>query len=189
MPTCTKYNPKFDYVWKRCLTGPTWDKSIRRNFSAKPKDETTPEFYLSHTELKIQGKNMIEYARMTTRDTYRTLSPDSASRNNSKEKDLQETENLPTVSSTGNALTETKDTTRKVVSATAESEEAEKVGVKAETKKKKYQRIHAPDFRKTISRDQLDKLNGDKRTVIPFTLPNFKWTRESNHQLNQDLLF
>jgi len=57
-PNCTKYNPKYDYIWKRCLTGPTWDKSERRNYSAKDNKFISPDFYLSHTELNVKGKNM-----------------------------------------------------------------------------------------------------------------------------------
>lgn len=47
-------------------------------------------------------------------------------------------------------------------------------------KNKKYFRIQAPDFKKSMSRERLDKIHGDKKGVIPFSMPNYTLIRESN---------
>lgn len=44
--------------------------------------------------------------------------------------------------------------------------------------------IKAPDFKKLLSRDYLERLHEDKRTVIPFSLPNYKYTQPSNNYDN-----
>ena len=66
-PTCTKYNPNNKFIWKRIITGPTWDQSKRKNYTIKPKDEVQPKFYLSHSNFKIDGRNFIDLARQTNR--------------------------------------------------------------------------------------------------------------------------
>jgi hypothetical protein len=50
----------------------------------------------------------------------------------------------------------------------------------------RWVKIQAPDFKKIISREQLEKIYGDKRTIIPFSFPNFKWTRPSKNFLNSN---
>ena len=45
--------------------------------------------------------------------------------------------------------------------------------------KKDRSRLRGPDFKKLLSRDYLDRLHEDKRTVIPFSKPNYNYTTNS----------
>lgn len=51
------------------------------------------------------------------------------------------------------------------------------------TEKSKYRKIQAPDFEKTISREHLDRIQGDKKTVIPFTIPKHEGTWASKFNI------
>ena len=48
------------------------------------------------------------------------------------------------------------------------------------SKKVQYTKNCAPDFDKSISRSHLDKIFGDKKTVIPFSVPKYDAVRPSN---------
>ena len=50
----------------------------------------------------------------------------------------------------------------------------------SKTQTSKWIRTQAPDFKKIISREHLERIYGDKRTIIPFSIPNFKITKPSN---------
>jgi hypothetical protein len=57
--------------------------------------------------------------------------------------------------------------------------EDEKSENKPEKKIKKYTRIQAPDFKKSMTREKLDQVYGDKRGVIPFSMPKYNLIQES----------
>ena len=50
---------------------------------------------------------------------------------------------------------------------------------RSEKKVKKYNRIQAPDFKKTITREKLNLIYDDKKGVIPFSMPKYTLVRES----------
>jgi hypothetical protein len=156
-PSCTKYNPKHDFLQSRVIVAPAWDlappkfdkkRRIKRRSSKNASEEKLwdyvekePEdvkYYLSHTDFKIESKNFVDLARQTKRGEFITTKYQSADDFSSRRKERSQS-NSPRF--------------------------------------KKWKKIQAPDFRKTMSREQLDKVYGDKRTVIPFSFPNFKWTR------------
>ena len=49
---------------------------------------------------------------------------------------------------------------------------------RAKEQQAKKHLIKAPDFKKLISRDHLNMMDDKKKSVIPFSLPNFKQVRE-----------
>ena len=177
MPTCTRYKPKYDYIWQRCLTGAEWSKSIKRNFSAKPLIDVKPGFYIFHKELNIKGRNLIEYARMTQRDMFKT---NTVNNSRNKIKDIVNSEQ-----SLDQALTTTVTTNSLRLNTNTDEESNltdDYVVKEKKEKKKKFSKIQAPDFKKTISRNQLNKVRADKNNVIPFSTPNYKWTTLSNYK-------
>jgi hypothetical protein len=179
-PSCTKYNPKCEYLWKRTLTGPTWDKAPLRNQKRRlrRRDGNGKEyelvetkyddvkFYLSHTDFKPQGKNFVDLKRQTQRAEFGAHS-DVRIRNihsaDSTNRDIKTADTKkPETSPGGKKLNMT---------------------VAAHSANKKWIKIQAPDFKKTMSREQLEKVYGDKRTIIPFSFPNFKWTKPKSIML------
>jgi hypothetical protein len=156
-PSCTKYNPKYEFLQNKVTVAPAWDLAPprfdkRRRIMRKRSNsedgklweyvEKEPEdvkYYLSHTDFKIESKNFVELARQTKRGEFISSKYQSADDFSNRRKEKSLTSISPRF--------------------------------------KKWKKIQAPDFRKTMSREQLDKVYGDKRTVIPFSFPNFKWTR------------
>lgn len=59
-------------------------------------------------------------------------------------------------------------------------QDEEKSESKIDKKLRKYTRIQAPDFKKSMTREKLDKIYGDKKGVIPFSMPNYDFVQESN---------
>lgn len=49
--------------------------------------------------------------------------------------------------------------------------------------KAQYKKSNAPDFTKVISRDDMERIHGDKRTVIPFKVPKYGATWASKREL------
>ena len=221
MPSCTKYNPNNNFIWKRTIVPPIWDKTIRKNFSAQPKDTTEPKFYLSHSEWKVCGKNFVDLARQTRRASFtsntniriaalksahseeRTLSPKKSTNNdffnNTKGTHMNETNrnsqkrlsinNAAEYFKTGTSDENTKDSIDNLYAESKGFNQARKT-IKSKKGKllmnntianpsNRWVKIQAPDFKKIISREQMERIHGDKKTVIPFSLPNFNQTTAS----------
>lgn len=71
-PAFNKYNPKKDYVWKKLVSDYDFEKSKKKNFTIKPKEEIKAKYYIEHdVEGKnIQGKNFIEISKQTKRGNF-----------------------------------------------------------------------------------------------------------------------
>jgi len=74
-PNFNKYNPRNEYIWKKIVTNQYWDRSIKKNFSIKEKEEIKAKYYISHdVEGKnIRGFNYIDIAKQTKRPTFMNL--------------------------------------------------------------------------------------------------------------------
>jgi hypothetical protein len=177
-PSCTKYNPKYQYVWKRTLTAPKWEKSKRKDiFSIKKDDTSDVHFYSTDLDFKFRGKNLVDMNKQSRRksitgeemkDNRSILKPKTANIRETSENSLDK---INTRMNRTNSTEKTEVTKEKYRSS------------RSVTPPKKWVKIQAPDFKKIISRDQLEKIYGDKRTIIPFSFPNFKWTRPSNKNI------
>ena len=47
-PSCTKYNPKYDFIYKKLITGPHWKDLLGRNYPIQNMENTT--FFLNNTQ-------------------------------------------------------------------------------------------------------------------------------------------
>ena len=65
-PTCTKYNPKRDFVWKRVIVGPAWEKKLGRDWSIRKDNDIN---YKKHSDPldTIAGKAFIDMAKQSQR--------------------------------------------------------------------------------------------------------------------------
>jgi hypothetical protein len=209
-PACTKYNPKNEFVWKRTITGPNWDRTIGKNQSRIQKEERDLPFYNSHTEFKVEGKNFVDLARQTRRASFGATGGINikSSKSNDSRSEFQSTN---TNYNTGKYKTSysfyARDKSSPSNNLNTYSSGDESGSLDNPNKKKtkgpfsktfmnttssgnRWVKLQAPDFKKIISRDQLEKIYGDKRTIIPFSFPNFKWTRPSkNIKIKLLLLF
>lgn len=207
-PSCTKYNPKHEYVWKKTVyPGPLWGQSIRKNHSILPKEEVDAKFYQSHTDFQIKGKNFVDLARQTRRASFTGAKNLRGKLVKSSHSPIRESHSISfNKGKTSSDFYSTKSkfpvSKKESVSnfhiMTGSSEQSENYfGFKKRrsgssdyrentnfnnsnpTGTNRWIKIQAPDFKKIISREQLEKIYGDKRTIIPFSFPNFKWTRPS----------
>ena len=65
-PTCTKYNPKRDFVWKRVIVGPLWEKKLGRDWSIRKDNDLN---YKKHSEPldTMAGKAFIDMSKQSQR--------------------------------------------------------------------------------------------------------------------------
>jgi hypothetical protein len=208
-PACTKYNPKNEFVWKKTITGPKWEQSIKRNYSKIQREERDLPFYNSHTEFKVEGRNFVDLARQTRRASFggSSAKPRKQRSNDSRSEFQCTNTNYNTVKNRTsysfyardkNSAYDGKSVNMNTYSSGDESGSNYESSNKRRTRgpfsktlmnntssnPNRWVKLQAPDFKKIISREQLDKIYGDKRTIIPFSFPNFKWTRPSNLFLN-----
>jgi len=74
-PNFNKYNPKNEYIWKKIVNNQFWDKSVKKNFSIKEKEDIKAKYYIAHdVEGKnVRGMNFIDLARQTKRGSFMNL--------------------------------------------------------------------------------------------------------------------
>ena len=71
-PSCTRYNPKMDFIWNKTITGPEWELMSGRTENMKTSDNTN-EFYLTHSDLKPEGKIFCTMDKQTERGDFSAL--------------------------------------------------------------------------------------------------------------------
>jgi hypothetical protein len=199
-PACTKYNPKMEFIWRRTLTGPKWDESKKKTHSKIKKQEMDPPFYKYHEDFKIDGKNFVDFGRQTQRASF-SGHKDVRLLNVKSPMDTRTSFKTSTASPKGRTTNtfynnESKNSALNINTGSSDDEYPQTKNISNIQPKKinkwkmnnthlgntnKWVKIQAPDFKKIISRDQLEKIYGDKRTVIPFSFPNFKWTTPSKN--------
>ena len=156
-------------------------------------------FYNSHTEFKVEGKNFVDLARQTRRASFGSTGGIKV-KNYKSIDSKSEFQSTNTNYNTGKYKTSysfyARDKSSPSNNLNTYSSGDESGSFDSLSKKKtkgpfsktfmnttsngnRWVKLQAPDFKKIISREQLDKIYGDKRTIIPFSFPNSKWTRPS----------
>ena len=69
-PSCTKYNPNYDYIHKKLISGPKWDDLLGRNNKIQNMENTT--FYLTSSNLN-KKRNSNKNKNNKNKDIYNTL--------------------------------------------------------------------------------------------------------------------
>ena len=166
------------------MTGPNWDISMNPNYNnAKSLKPEMPEFYLSHQELNIKGKNLIDLSKMT----YRNKSNQSIK----QKKIISDIKNIDLVDESDNinALTTTY-TTENLQKTDDSIELVNKIKEKIKiNKKKKYNKNNAPDFKNTISREQLERLSQSKNSLMNLSAPKYSIIKPSINLFIKNKLF
>jgi hypothetical protein len=196
-PSCTKYNPKNEFIWKRVITGPEWEKSNRKNYSCVPREEIDAKFYSSHKDFRIDGRNFIDFGRQTKRASFikeETLGKSSVNSSNDDSVTLRRTspnfmnkkntlrgmnpEALTNSSNENNDgyISNDKKKKESKMSNSNTFKNLNKFNSNPNITTNRWIKLQAPDFKKTISREQLERIYEDKRTIIPFAIPNFTST-------------
>jgi hypothetical protein len=68
-PSFNKYNPKRDFIYKKIVNDFDFSKTVKKNFTIKPKEEIRSKYYIDidFEGKNIQGKNSIELSKQTNR--------------------------------------------------------------------------------------------------------------------------
>ena len=69
IPSCTKYDPKNEFIWKKAKQFPPWKDPLEQTHSKKPKETIQPKFY-KDTCFKIESKNFVDMSRQTDRKSF-----------------------------------------------------------------------------------------------------------------------
>ena len=197
-PSCTRYYPKYEYIWPRLITGPEWEIVRGRVYKKIPLD--TKDFFYRKSSV-LEAKTLVNMNKYTMRGDFSNMGNDVRIRtdnffydsNISEEKNTAPT-TLPNQSTTENNNTsniskfnktsysrfrnKNKDNDN-IFDNTNENSKSDVPNLTNPNIKQHYiQGPRAPDFRKTISREQREKVKGNKASVIPFVLPNYSLVRE-----------
>lgn len=176
-PPCNKYNPNWDYPNKKLAWGIKWKKMKSRDFSMLNKKSINPNinYNLYKEQFKIDGKVFLDFGKQIHRHTRsrQEAKLNKKTMDSENEEDSLNKVNSGVVQQQGKFfqifLIYSINWIIKHFYSFLES----KTKLNFSKAKKLYKRTNAPDFDKVISREQLENIYGDKRTVIPFTVPKF----------------
>ena len=161
-PPCTSYHPKYSFIWSRTITGPKW--KILRGRDKKPLPVDTKDFYIHNSEgMQLTSKCFINMKKQTQRGEF-TEAKDVRIRTD-KPYGYKTTKSSPQI------------TSNSTKSSNIEPYLSE--GSTNSINKNKKIHINVPDFRTTISREQVEKIKGVKGFPMAFIQPNFaiRWER------------
>ena len=163
-PPCTRYNPKHTFVWPRTITGPKW--KILRGRDRKPLPIDTKDFYIHNEPMELKSKCFVNMRKQTQRGDFTELV------------DLRIRTDKPyspqSTSSNKISYDTTKSTT---IQNFKKSLSSSYTNLSTNTLSSPH--ISGPDFRTTISREQVERIKGVKGFPMAFIQPNFaiRWER------------
>ena len=183
-PPCTRYYPRYEYIWPKLITGPSWKQSRGRTFNKKEVDNQ--EFFHEDITFSPTSKCLVNMNKTTQRGDFiisnnvriRTDKPFDNNAlserlkykkkkklkieilNNNKTKSHNELD-FENMSLTNNN--------------TINNDTISKRNNSSYNLKKE---INAPDFQKTISREQREKVKQTKMTPSSYIQPNYSLVRE-----------
>jgi len=69
VPSCTKYQPKNEFIWKRTKQYPTWESTKKKNKSRKMEEIIQPKYY-KDVKYKFDPKIFIDMSKQTDRKSF-----------------------------------------------------------------------------------------------------------------------
>ncbi len=166
------------------MTGPKWKSPDEKTIRRIPKQEYESEFYITHDVIykpKFFGKpppSSFPDKRLKTTDNFRDTGFAKKTDQMNKTSMNYSGARYMDVQNTGEQATTIPDTYTMERSSSNWAERVERSARYKHLKKAKPH-IKAPDFKKLLSREYLEKLHEDKRNVIPFSLPKYHYTQAS----------
>ena len=203
VPSCTKYNPKYDAILRRSASSPLWKYVTGRK--EPKKDKYDFPFYLSQDLIQdnMAGKAFIDFSKQTIRKCF--LENDKKNNNNSCHinkniiKKLLSTNKRPFTgrnkpininkiksysNKKNNNLSDT-DLSNDSYEIFKNAYKKQLIKSKLENKNRKNKKkeenrkkIKTIDFNQIISRETLDEMENNKIAVVPYLFPNYKSVRE-----------
>ena len=178
-PASTTYNPKYEYIWPKLITGPSWKKTKGRTYKKKEIDNKE---FLNNTNFSPSSKCLVNMNKSTQRGDF-NLSNNIRIRNDKgfdgslseriiKKKKNKTIKNLKLTNSKIKSLNELD---FEKINISNYNELSSRRNNSTFYSKRE---ISVPDFQKTLSREQREKPKVIKANNIPFILPNYSLVRE-----------
>ena len=195
-PPCTKYNPKMDIIWKKIVTGPKWKTLVGRNMEI-PVDNK--EFYFHYNDEANMKTGFIDMNKQTMRNGFpvehdlriryeKKFTPfmtannttsiikkyKSSSQSSSRKEDSNDYNSRLTFHPGKSLLLRQHNIKRSYKSNSSLS--SLRAGKRSKKGKLKYSNsavnLDAPDFKKTLSREDVDKIKSIQKINLPLYNPN-----------------
>ena len=178
-PACTRYYPKYEYIWPKLITGPSWKKSMGRNLNNKEIDNK--EFFHEDITFSPTSKCLVNMNKTTQRGEFnvsnnvriRTDKPFTKDPLSEKLKSKKKKKTLTNNIKNNNRVKSLNDLDFENISTINNDQNKRNKSILLSKKE-----INAPDFQKTISREQREKVKSIKINPIPYIFPNYSLVRD-----------
>ena len=175
-PTCTKYNPNHGFIWSRTITGPTWNSLQGRKMKPPPID--AKDFFVNDGPFENRNKCFINMDKQTQRGD--SLHGKDVRIRTDKTLPKKDFENLITLRTFSSRNISNSNFIDNLDSTISKLETKKTIRSKStlfnETHSKKH--IKGPNFSKTISREQVNKIKNPKKNTPNFKDPSFALIHE-----------
>lgn len=183
-PSCTKYNPKMEYIWNKTITGPKW-KTIRGRQNHISYDDK--DFYINHEDISTTNKKgFIEMSKQTARNGFpvrndlriryeKKYVPEPLNdKIKPKHKLILSRSQGDLFNNNNEHKTEKKQrhfdfNVKKIRTMPPSTRNCLSPSYSCDLMQRKC--LLVPDFRKTISREKVNQIKNQKKIDIPFTNP------------------
>ena len=190
----SRYYPRYEYIWPRLITGPEWEIVKGRTYKKIPKD--TKNFFYRKSSV-LEAKTLVNMNKTTIRGDFSNMGNDVRIRTdgpfhsntfkNNRNKTSHTTNQIST-DNTNNNSKFSKTYTKFRNNSNNLNVDTESIDINTNSNNPNFTNPNiiphyknenrAPDFRKTISREQREKAKGFKTNAIPFVMPNYSLVRE-----------
>ena len=183
-PPCTRYYPRYEYIWPKLITGPSWKQSRGRTFNKKEIDNQ--EFFHEDITFSPTSKCLVNMNKTTQRGDFIIsnnvrIRTDKPFDNNALSERLKykKKKKLKIKIPNNNKIKSHNELDFENMSLTnnntINNDSISKINNSSYNLKKE---INAPDFQKTISREQREKVKQTKMTPSSYIQPTYSLVRE-----------
>ena len=193
VPSCTKYNPKYDAILKRNASTPLWKTITGRKKTTK--DFYDFPFYLNQELIQnnMAGKSFVDFSKQTIRKCFYANNKNSNINEKNSNLNIENTRPLTCKNKSiiiNKKMTNNinKDKDKNDTSISNDSFEKFKneytkqlIKNKLEIQKRKEKekeelkrKVKSINFNQILSREALDEIENSKKEVVPYLLPNYK---------------
>ena len=182
-PPCTRYYPRYEYIWPKLITGPSWKQSRGRTFNKKEVDNQ--EFFHEDITFSPTSKCLVNMNKTTQRGDFIIsknvrIRTDKAFEKNALSERLKykKKKKLKIEILNNNKTKSHNELDFENMSLTNNNTMNETISKRNNSTNNLKKEINAPDFQKTISREQREKVKQIKMAPSSYIQPNYSLVRE-----------
>ena len=182
-PPCTRYYPRYEYIWPKLITGPSWKQSRGRTFNKKEVDNQ--EFFHEDITFSPTSKCLVNMNKTTQIGDFIIsknvrIRTDKAFEKNALSERLKykKKKKLKIEILNNNKTKSHNELDFENMSLTNNNTMNETISKRNNSTNNLKKEINAPDFQKTISREQREKVKQIKMAPSSYIQPNYSLVRE-----------